>query len=212
MGKVKKDVGSSSSSSSKDSFIDVDPESVRFTHARIRPFFTGCGRRVEDTLTDIISGKMSVNDLPKITVISNDGAYFSLNNRRLYVLKELRLRGLLPGNVISARVKAALEREKERYRLDRCSLAAKIMKENDPEAKDLLDSGDGENCEKKFSEITDEVKGHYKLPPTAADTETHSKIAESKAVESSSIKPSKNVSKKKKGNSKRRVEDDDDSS
>ena len=207
MGKLKKEAGSSSSSSSKDSFIDVDPESVRFTHARIRPFFTGCGRRVEDTLTDIISGKMSVNDLPKITVISNEGAYFSLNNRRLYVLKELRSRGLLPGNVIPARVKAALEREKERYRVDRCSLAAKVMKENDPEAKDLPDSGDGENCEKKLSEITEENKELCKLPPPAADTDARSKLAES-----NSAKPTKSAAKKKKGNSKRRVDEDDDSS
>jgi hypothetical protein len=101
MGKTTKKNGSGPSSL-KDGMIDVDPECIRFTHARIRPFFTGqlgqshltsntshiiftrllhsisyylegCGRRIEDTLGDIVSGKMKVTDLPKITVISNEG-------------------------------------------------------------------------------------------------------------------------------------------
>ena len=127
--------GGSSSSGTKDGMIEIDPQCIRFTHARIRPFFTGCGRRIEDTLADIIEGKMSVNELPKITVILNEGTYFSLNNRRLYVLKELRCKGLLKGNVIKARLKVALEREKDKYKIERCSLLAKIMKENAVENK-----------------------------------------------------------------------------
>jgi hypothetical protein len=120
-----------------DGLIEIDPSQVRFTHARIRPFFTGCGRRVEDTLADIIEGRTLLDDLPRITVIANDGYYFSLNNRRLYVLKELHSRGLLPGGKILVRVKDALTREKERYIIDRCSLSAKIMKEHTP--KSLVD-------------------------------------------------------------------------
>lgn len=132
-----------------DGFIEIDPSSIYFTHARIRPFFTGCGRRVEETLTDISEGRLSIDSLPKITVISNNGSFFSLNNRRLFVLKHLRARGIL--TVITARIKVALEREKERYKVERCSLTAKIMKEKTKEGDDdddnkAPDSGDDDEC------------------------------------------------------------------
>lgn len=65
----------------------------RFTHARIRPFFSGCGRLIMNTLDDIVSKRIPLENLPMITVISNNGFYFSLNNRRLFVLKTLRDQG-----------------------------------------------------------------------------------------------------------------------
>lgn len=67
---------------------------VRFTHARIRPFFSGCGRLIMDTLDDIVSKRIPLENLPLITVIPNKGFYFSLNNRRLFVLKALRDQGM----------------------------------------------------------------------------------------------------------------------
>ena len=192
--------------------IDIDPDCIRFTHARIRPYFTGCGRRVEDTLADIIAGKMSINDFPKITVILNQGTYFSLNNRRLYVLKDLRLRGLLPGNVIGARVKEALEREKDRYKVERCSLVARIMKENSADGKDPSEVDiDGEEHSGSDKDIEyEEVK-----------KESHSRsidktmpIKTKNVAETPSPKPpiekTKNTSKKKKGSSKRRADSSDD--
>jgi hypothetical protein len=130
-----------------DGFIEIDPAFIYFTHARIRPFFTGCGRRVEDTLTDISEGRLSIEALPKITVISNNGSYFSLNNRRLFVLKHLRAQGVV--TVITARTKVALEREKDRYKVDRCSLTAKIMKEKTKE------EGDGDDT-KGSDDVDDE--------------------------------------------------------
>ena len=104
--------------------------SLRYQHSRIRPVFSGCGRRVEDTLNDLRSGRAAVKDLPPIQVHhkggtergalctirsvhrssglqvivgdSKDGEepwYFSLNNRRLWVLKALRAEGGLgPAN------------------------------------------------------------------------------------------------------------------
>ena len=110
-----------------DGFVEIDPNDVYFTHARIRPFFTGCGRRVEDTLLDITEGRLTIMALPVITVIANGGAYFSLNNRRLYVFKKLREQGVL--TAIKARLKGALDREKERYTPSRCSMTARIMME-----------------------------------------------------------------------------------
>lgn len=202
MGKAKK---------AGDALIDIDPDCIRFTHARIRPYFTGCGRRVEDTLADIIAGRMSIEDLPKITVILNQGTYFSLNNRRLYVLKDLRLRGLLPGNVIAARVKEALEREKDRYKIERCSLVARIMKENPVEGKDPsevnIDAEYQSGSDKDDEEEEEQVKKELESRPIE-------KSASAKAAGTLPQKPTidkpKNVSKKKKGSSKRRADSSDD--
>ena len=77
----------------------VDPSRVRFQHARIRPFFSGCGRSVIETLEEIRQGNLSPSDLPPIQVLVGDQDddqepwYFSLNNRRLWVFKRCREEG-----------------------------------------------------------------------------------------------------------------------
>ena len=65
----------------------LDPLCIRFTHSRIRPTFSGCGRTIEQTMNEIRAGAITPADLPRITVIPlEDGeSYCSLNNRRLYV-------------------------------------------------------------------------------------------------------------------------------
>jgi len=114
-----------------DRIISIDCKDVRFTHSKIRPIFTGCGKRIEETLTEIREGVTMVSDLPLITVIEGaDGLLFSLNNRRLYVLKQLRQEGLLVDNQVQVRIKPALARELQRYTKERCSLSASIMKEH----------------------------------------------------------------------------------
>ena len=107
----------------------IDPKEIRFTHSRVRPFFSGCGRSLESTIESIINKEITIEDLPMITVIKNGNFYFSLNNRRLYVFKFLRDSGFLEArdNLIQVRTKTALPRELERYKIDRCSLSAKIM-------------------------------------------------------------------------------------
>jgi hypothetical protein len=123
--------------------VNVDPITLRFQHSRIRPFFTGCGRRVEDTLKDIQEGILKVEDLPLITVVrGGDGSLVSLNNRRLYVLKKLREEGRLANNEVKVRLKPALARELERYTKDRCSLNATVMREHKAGGGDV--DGDGE--------------------------------------------------------------------
>ena len=223
MGKDKKSAGSSSSSSSssnsKDTIVDIDPSCIRFTHARIRPYFTGCGRKVEDTLADIIGGKMSVYDLPKITVILNEGTYFSLNNRRLYVLKELRSRGLLRGDTIGARVKVALEREKERYTADRCSFVAKIMREGAIEKADddEVDENNDESNEIPLKTNARDKSFDHDLH-TANDVQKNliaknaGRILDSKMDKVIDVPTDRknDPSKKKKGCSKRRQDKDDD--
>lgn len=119
-----------SSSSSSRGLIEIDPINIYFTHSRVRPFFTGCNKRIEDTLQEIVDKVTPISAIPLITVIQNGDDFFSLNNRRLYLFKTLRNMGLLEGNVIQAHIKPALEREKQRYIPSRCSLVAKMMKEH----------------------------------------------------------------------------------
>eukprot|EP01032_Pedospumella_encystans_P003011 gene3011-3547_t len=47
---------SGSSSKAKKTTIEIDPSVIRFTHARIRPYFTGCGKKIEDTIKEITDG------------------------------------------------------------------------------------------------------------------------------------------------------------
>ena len=122
-------------SRSRASWLEVDISKLYFTHSRVRPFFSGCGRRLEETLQMISRGEMSLDSLPQITVLSNtmpDGTvyYFSLNNRRLWVLKQLHAQGYFKGKLLVVRTKEALPRERERYTIDRCSLTAKVMRES----------------------------------------------------------------------------------
>jgi hypothetical protein len=124
----------------------VDPARIRFQHSRIRPYFSGCGRSVTATLEEIRNGTIQVSDLPPIQVIAgpsnnnvigddknaNEPWYFSLNNRRLWVLKRLREEGLLEryDNKVFVRVRMPKSRqEQERYCLDNCALEAKIVLE-----------------------------------------------------------------------------------
>eukprot|EP00700_Malawimonas_jakobiformis_P000842 EC719635.1.p1 GENE.EC719635.1~~EC719635.1.p1 ORF type:complete len:97 (+),score=3.53 EC719635.1:113-403(+) len=88
-----------------EALIQVDPARVRFMHAKIRPVFSD-GRRLEDTLADIVSGKVKVEDIPQIVVIQvGSDQFYSMNNRRLWVFKQLRDRGLLPDNLVTVRVR-----------------------------------------------------------------------------------------------------------
>ena len=52
----------------KNGWIYVDPARVRFQHSRIRPYFSGCGRSVQETLDSIRRKELAPNDLPPIQV------------------------------------------------------------------------------------------------------------------------------------------------
>ena len=55
--------------------------------------------------------------------------YFSLNNRRLWVLKRCREEGLLVNNLVKCRVRAPKSNaEALRYSLENCAVEAKVMK------------------------------------------------------------------------------------
>ena len=137
------DVAATNNSSS--SWLYVDPARVRFQHSKIRPYFSGCGRSVYDTLEEIRSGKIRPEDLPPIQVLigpvdkdSGEPWYFSLNNRRLWVLKRCREEGLLErshnnNNKIRVRVRQPKSQaERERYTIEKCAVEAKFLREAPP--------------------------------------------------------------------------------
>ncbi|KNC71761.1 hypothetical protein SARC_15695, partial [Sphaeroforma arctica JP610] len=77
---------------------DIDPMEVRFTHSKISPTFS-CGRKLEDTLAELVDESLRVSQLPKITVLyDKEGYMYSMNNRRLWTLKNLREKGGIPNN------------------------------------------------------------------------------------------------------------------
>lgn len=103
-------------------FTEVDPAIIYFSHARIRTTFSGCGRKVEDTLAEIMEGRLKPEALPFITVMLDraTGTYCSLNNRRLWVFKECKKRGLLE------HIRVRVRTEESRYSAETCALEAKV--------------------------------------------------------------------------------------
>ncbi len=158
----------------------IDPRIIHFTHARISPHFSGCGRSVIDTLEELKMGYITPAELPRIKVVPlvpQDDAeflqqrkvnkraaaaaavnaltyYFSLNNRRLWVLKQCRELGLLHENDHKILVVLDLRKQmREKYTIDRCSLSAKFM---------TVKSATGSKTEDGAAQKTD---GEYQTDP-----------------------------------------------
>ena len=106
------------------SLIEIDPTIIYFTHSRIRNRFSGCNKTLNETLDEIKNNKISVHDLPRITVYydNKNDVYFSQNNRRLWVYKYCKKNGLL--NNVNILVKPMPSNKK--YSKETCSLDAKI--------------------------------------------------------------------------------------
>jgi hypothetical protein len=160
--------------------IMVDPVRVRFQHSKIRPYFSGCGRSIHETLEDIKEGKTKVSDLPPIQVLVGDESmddeegpwYFSLNNRRLWVLKRLREDGNLEqyGNKVAVRVRRPKsQQEKERYTLSNCALHARLMpekKRTQPQKQDesIRNKGDSSKATSLETSSDDDGEGDDEPP------------------------------------------------
>lgn len=96
---------------------EIDPSIIYHTHSRIRNTFSGCGKKVEDTLADLINKRIKITDIPIITVEYDGERFYSLNNRRLYVMKKCKEFGLI--NLIQVRVKfVKKDKYKSTYRLN----------------------------------------------------------------------------------------------
>ena len=75
--------------------IRIDPSDIYFTHSKIRHCFSGCGKTIEQTLTELRTGVTKIEAIPKITVYYNGSDYFTQNNRRLYCYKVCKAEGLM---------------------------------------------------------------------------------------------------------------------
>ena len=136
MAKKKKAQSGAKKNGAENDFIFVDPARVPFQHSRIRPLFSGCGRSITETLESIRRHELAPEDLPPIQVLvgpvgeDEQTWYFSLNNRRLWVLKRCREEGLLKNNQIRVRVRSPKSSgEESRYTIENCALEAKLMRE-----------------------------------------------------------------------------------
>ena len=155
-------------------FADVDVATLHFTHARVRPYFSGCGRRLEETLSMIDKGEMDISSLPIITILHNgnsDDYYFSLNNRRLWVIKQLHERGFFDGGKkLKVRMKEALPRERERYTKEKCSLSARIMKEKESVDDENENEDEDEDSMLKVASLS--IDSKFPIPAAAEDATT----------------------------------------
>lgn len=85
--------------------------------------FIGCGKLLLETLDEIMTGKTKVEALPLIRVIFDGNRYYSLNNRRLWVIKELQKAGKL--NEIKVELRKPETRSEIRLGQQTLSLNAK---------------------------------------------------------------------------------------
>lgn len=101
----------------------VDPSEIFFTHSKIRYRFSGCGKTIEETISELRSGLTKIDKIPKITVYYDGSNYFTQNNRRLFCYKICKAEGLLPDGLIEVFIKPMPANK--RYAADNCSLIAR---------------------------------------------------------------------------------------
>ncbi|WP_444921818.1 hypothetical protein ACJJID_05460 [Microbulbifer sp. CnH-101-G] len=86
----------------------INPKAVRFTQDSIKATFTN-GRKVEDLIQDLKSGKLNASDVPPIRVFSRDGKIYSLDNRRLKAFQEaakpIRITPATPSEIVEGSFK-----------------------------------------------------------------------------------------------------------
>lgn len=105
----------------------IHPSEIYFTFSRIRPVFS-CGRTIESTRQQFVKGELQVSSLPLLSVFTDGkGHYFSQNNRRLYLYKQLQEDGLLDTIPIRLRPLPSTKRMSEKYTPEKCALKAKLM-------------------------------------------------------------------------------------
>lgn len=73
------------------------PTNIYYSQDSISNRFGKCtqhsGVLIGKTLDDILSGKISINDISRIEIVSRDGVYRTADNRRLWVFKKLESLG-----------------------------------------------------------------------------------------------------------------------
>ena len=103
--------------------IEIDPETVYFTHSKIRKQFSGCGKLLQETLNEIVAGRTAIEEIPRIRVIFDGARHYSMNNRRLWLYKELKKLGKL--TVVKVELRNAETTSEKRLGQQTLSLKAK---------------------------------------------------------------------------------------
>jgi len=132
--------------------LDVDIAAIRFQHSRVSRSFTGCGVQLEETLRQIVDGELEAAQLPMITVLhsaDSPDAYFSLNNRRLWVFKQLHAQGLLA--TIRVPCREMTPKERARYTVERCAVQARLMNDTPGSRPAATPSGPGGGAAAEFA-------------------------------------------------------------
>lgn len=66
--------------------LELSPSEIRYSQSTISSRFRN-GNPIEETLRKLLSQKITVDNIPRISVAKKDGKYYSMDNRRLYVFK-----------------------------------------------------------------------------------------------------------------------------
>jgi hypothetical protein len=108
------------------SMIKLNPDLIYFTHSKIRNQFSGCGKLLSQTLSDLRFNPQMIENIPKIKVvyIPNRNMYLSLNNRRLWIYKKLYQEGLIKEITVSLLV----DYNNKNFNKNDYSLQAKLTK------------------------------------------------------------------------------------
>lgn len=73
---------------------ELDPREIRFTHDSISFCFRS-GAQLDTVIKSILDGQVSHEEFPPLEVTQVDGKWYSISNRRLFVLRVLASRGLV---------------------------------------------------------------------------------------------------------------------
>ncbi|KAL3871096.1 hypothetical protein ACJMK2_039115 [Sinanodonta woodiana] len=75
--------------------VKIKPSDIGYSQDSISCVFTGrhYGKKIGETLDELVDGDISVDIIPTISVIFKNGKWFTCDNRRLWVLKHFELLG-----------------------------------------------------------------------------------------------------------------------
>lgn len=75
--------------------LELRPSEVFFSQNTIKDHFRWGHRTIYETLKQCTNDPCTVDNIPKITVCKIDGKWFTLDNRRLWVFKQLEAKGII---------------------------------------------------------------------------------------------------------------------
>ena len=116
-------------SKNKTNLVEIEIDHIYFTHSKIYPQFSGCGKTLKETLLDIHNIKIRITDIPFITIIPSydNSCFFSLNNRRLWVFKQLSKTNNLKTIMVRIKPFPKGKKNRKKYKKELLSKSASIM-------------------------------------------------------------------------------------